>query len=47
MRTKFNAPNSDALRFSCLETPINMPKELHILLTDDEKIEYMEQPNLA
>jgi hypothetical protein len=37
MRTKLKAPNSDALRYSCLETPININTQLDQYLTEDEK----------
>lgn len=40
MRTKFQAPNSDALRFSCIETPINLDPQG--FLTEEEKILYLE-----
>jgi hypothetical protein len=42
MRNKFRTANSDALRFSCLETPIDLPKEIDSLLTDEEKLLHME-----
>jgi hypothetical protein len=48
MRTKFLTPNSDALRLSCLETPINLPTNSttdETFLTDEEKSLYLESPS--
>ena len=47
MRTKFKTHISDALKYSFLETPLDVTLEETAFLTEDEKATYLEQRTLA